>query len=814
MKETKVNLETITRFFPKKEEGLTTEQVNERKKQLLDNHVKDVTRTQYIDIIVRNVFTFYNVLLFVIGGFLLAAQQYTNCFFLLVVITNTGINLVQDFKAKSKLEKLSLINENKIEVIRNSAVSKISVEDVVLDDILHLKAGDQIPCDSFVISGEADVDESILTGESLPLQKIAGSNLLSGSYLLTGDLFVKVTSVGKNNYAYKIQSKTKNFKSPKSQMFIQLNYLFKIISTIVILVGILMIISKGLGASAFSNWNNFLINVAPIAGSLISMIPSGMYLLISTTLTVGVINLSTKNVLVQDMYSIETLARVDTLCIDKTGTITTGKMSVYNVIVLEEIFKKDKLEAIMSSFNAAVKDSNFTSVALEDKFGKKAIFEGVRSVQFDSHNKYSSATLKEIGTITVGAYEFVPLKDNLKIKEEVDKYSELGYRVLVVGYSKEEIKERQSPKNMTPLAIIIMQDCLRDNAKEIIGWFIENNVNIKVISGDNPMTVKEIAGAVGIQNSDKYISLLGLSDEEVRESADKYNIFGRVSPEQKEILVQALKEEKHTVGMFGDGVNDLLALKASNVGITVGCANKAAKDLSSIILYSDDFGSLPSVIAAGRREINNLQRVCSLFLTKTIFAIIVNLFFLISAMTMFYQDGGSLSFPFKPQHFYGWDVVGIGFAAFFLALEKNDQEIVKGGFLKNILKNASVNGLFIGIGVILLFIYGFNKEIRPDAIVTLAVFFMSIASFIPLFEVSVPFDKYRVVVYVGSFVATTLMFVFNYLIFNILGLDRDLSFGIIIPYVGIMIGAFIFVWLLVYLIPRIIRRIKGRKNNG
>jgi len=808
MKKSRANVETVVHFNPNLKEGLSTEQVNERKAQLLDNKVKDVTNTQYIDIIIRNVFTFYNVLLFIIGGFLLAAKQYTNCFFLIVVITNTIINLVQDFKAKNKLQKLSLINENKIEVIRDSKISKISVDDIVLDDILHLKAGDQIPCDSFVLSGDADVDESILTGESLPLHKIAGTKLLSGSYLLNGDLYIKVTSVGKDNYAYKIQSKTKDFKAPKSQMFIQLNNLFKGISAVVILLGIATVISKGLTASAFNGWDNFLKNVAPIAGALISMIPSGMYLLISTTLTVGVINLSTKKVLVQDMYSIETLARVDTLCIDKTGTITTGKMSVYDVILLNEEFKKEKFDVVMSSFNAAINDSNFTAVALEDKFGKKAVYDSKRIVQFDSHKKYSSASLNEIGTITVGAYGFVPLKEDGKVKKEVDKYSELGYRVLVVGYSKEEIKERKSPSEMTPLAIIIMQDCLRDNAKEIIGWFIKNGVNIKVISGDNPLTVKEIAGTVGIENSDKYISLLGLSEEEVKAAASKYNIFGRVSPEQKEILVRELKEEKHTVAMFGDGVNDLLALKASNVGITVGCANKAAKDLASIILYNDDFGSLPDVIAAGRREINNLQRVCSLFLTKTLFAIVVNIFFLVTAMTI------NLSYPFKPQHFYGWDVVGIGIAAFFLALEKNNDEIVKGSFLKNIFKNATVNGLVMAIEVMVLFIYSYNKKMLPESMVTLAVYFMSIASFIPLFEVSVPFDGYRTIVYIGSFVATTLMFIFTYVSgFNVLGLNLSVDYRTILPNVGMMIGAFLFVWLLVYLTPRIIKKIKEKKHD-
>jgi cation-transporting P-type ATPase E len=778
----------VERFFPNFEDGLNYDQVKIRNDQKLNNKIKDDTKKQYLIIILSNIFTFYNVLLFTIGIFLLIAnfqEQWTNCFFMVVVIANTTIGLVQDLRSKYKRDKLTIIDTKKVECVRSSKIINIDIDDIVLDDILHLKEGDQVPCDSFILSGSVMVDESILTGESLPIKKVAGAGIMSGSYILSGSVFAKVIAVGKENYANKIQTKTKNYKAPKSQMYLQLNRLFKIISGIVIFVGLLTIISKGLVDSVFSNYESFQKEIAPIAGALISMIPSGMYLLISTTLTVGVINLSGKKVLVQDMYSIETLARCDTLCLDKTGTITDGNMSVYDTIILDNSpFSKDRLNVIISSYLNAVGDSNFTAKAMCEFYGVKNVFGKISALQFSTYNKYSSATLEDVGTITIGAFGYVPINDvNEDVKKIVDEYSSKSYRVLVVGWSKKAIKNNKSPEDMVPVALILIQDRIRENAAEIIGWFINKGVNIKVISGDNPLTVQEIAKKVGISNSDKYISLEGLSIDEVREAAFKYNIFGRVTPEQKEIIIDVLKENKHVVGMFGDGVNDLLALKASNVGITVGSANSAAKDLANIILYNDDFGSLPDVIAQGRRVINNLQRTCSLFLIKTLYAILINIFFLITAATI------KLTYPFEPAHFYGWDVICIGVAAFFLALEKNNEEIVKGSFLRNIFKAAAINGIVMAVEVMILFLLtnwidiGYKNEV-----VTFAVYFMAGGSVISLFGVSYPFDKFRLTVFIMSIIGTAMIFLLSYVSpWNIVKLERSTSFAHIAIIDGIML---------------------------
>lgn len=805
----RANPNEVERFFPSYEEGLSFDQVKTRNNQGLNNKIKDDTKKQYIEIIIKNLLTFYNILLFGIGVFLLIAQEWTNCFFMVVVLANTLIGLIQDLRAKYKRDKLSLFDYKKVDVIRYKETNSIKTDEIVLDDILRLKAGDQIPCDSVVLSGSARVDESILTGESLPVSVIAGSKLLSGSYVLSGSLFVKVMSVGVDNYANKIQSQTKDYKTPKSSMYLQLNKLFKIISSIVIFLGLLTAASKGITNDAFKDFEEFNKNIAPIAGALISMIPSGMYLLISTTLTVGVINLSNKKVLVQDMYSIETLARCDVLCLDKTGTITDGNMSVYEVNVLDTSpFNEDKFNAVISSYLDATNDDNFTAKALANHFGKKEIFNKVKALQFNTYNKYSSATLEEIGTITIGAYGFVPLKEDARFKYLINDYSKKGYRVLVVAHSKKSIEGEKSPANMTPIAIILIQDHIRTNAKEIIGWFNDRNVNIKIISGDNALTVEEVAHAVGVKNADKYISLEGLSDDEVKKAALEYNVFGRVTPEQKKIIIDALKEAKHTVGMFGDGVNDLLAIKASNVSITVGSANRAAKDISNIILYNNDFGTLPDVIAQGRRVINNLQRTCSLFLIKTLFAILINVFFLITTVTI------HISYPFEPSNFYGWDVICIGVAAFLLALEKNNEEIVKGSFLKNIFKSASINGTLMALAVMLLVLHGkFNNYDLRDT-VTIAVYFMSIASFVSLFGVSFPFDKYRVGVFIFSLIATAIMFVLTYITpWNILKINTHMSWSRLWIVTSIMIGLMIILCLVFYLfVPWVIKKIEKRKE--
>ena len=545
-----------------------------------------------------------------------------------------------------------------------------------------------------------------------------------------------------------------------------------------------MLVEYGYIKDAFSSWNSFVENVAIMAGSLVSMIPSGMYLLASTSLTVGALALMKRKVLVRDLYSVETLARVDTLCIDKTGTITDGTMSVYEIEFLKKNkFNEDKFDIVMGSFLNATKDTNFTSQALVDYFGNKGVYKPKQVIPFDSSLKYSAATLEEVGTIVLGAYGFFNIIEDNEVKKKIDAYNKQGFRTLLVGFSEKAIINDKIPTKIIPIAVIVIQDHIRDNAKDTIKWFVENDVNIKVISGDNPVTVSKIAGVVGIPNADKYISLENKTFDEIRELVDEYNVFGRVTPEQKEFIVKALREKKHTTAMFGDGVNDILAMKASDVSICVTAGSRAARDIANLVLLNNEFGSLPDIVGQGRRVINNLQRTCSLFLTKTIFSISLNIFFLLFGLFSRNSMAGPILWPFSTNHFYVWELITIGTSSFFLALEPNNERL-KGHFLMNIFKKALPSGIIMGCGIVFMFLYSFfTKDLNGNNfndLIEVSVYYISIASMFVLIQTCYKFNKYRLLVLVYAAVMIALMFLMSiYSDFNLLKLQRvihDLNF--------------------------------------
>lgn len=736
--------------------GLTNKQVNERRSAHLINKTKDVTKTSYFHIVLKNIFTFYNILLFGIGALLIWLKAYDNCFFLIIVLSNTILGLFQDIRAKHKLDNIALLDKNTVKIIRNGRERNIFVNEIVLGDVVHISSGEQVPCDSKVIRGTGDLDESILTGESLPLKKTVGDDVLSGSYVINGDIFIEVIAVGNKNYSNKIKLKTKEYKSPKSQLYSELNILFKAITGVVVIIGILTCLSKITTNKIFESVDILKSNIVHIAASIISMIPSGMYLLISTTLTVSTITLAKQKVVVQNSYSIETLARVDTLCIDKTGTLTDGNMEIKDILIYpNEQISEAAFYGVMASHLYACAHNNFTAKALEEEFGKDERIVAKDCVYFDSRNKYSGTSFDGYGTITVGAFGFVPLKDNKPIENKINSYTRKGLRVLIVGYSKEMIKGGKVPQNQELLGIIVLADTVRKNAKEIIEEYQKSGVAIKVISGDDLRTVQTIARQVEIKDADKAVSLEGLTNEEIEPLVLKNSIFARVTPEQKEFIIEVLKKNKKTVAMFGDGVNDLLALKASHVGITVGDANKAAKDISNIILYNNDFSALPSVIVQGRKIINNLQRVCSLYLIKTIFAILINIFFIIASYIL------KISYPFTPKNFYAWEIVTIGIATFFLALQKNEEQLVKGDFLKNIAGLAINNGVIVAGETMLMFIFCKFIGWEIDEIVTATTMFMTIASFVSLFEACLPLNLYRLFVFLGALLIVVSMYLIS-----------------------------------------------------
>ena len=776
--------ENVRRVLTKYDKGLTNYQVNLRKSQGLSNNTQIKVNRTYLDIFLKNFVTFFNILLIAIGVILIAAGKWDSCVFLVILIANISIGLFQDIRAKRMVDKLSLTTKSKVKVVREGRIKFIDSEDIVLDDVLIIGNDEIIPCDGRVLTGTASLNESLLTGESLPVKKIVGDVVYSGTYVTNGNIRIRVEKVGSENYIQQLQAKSKVVKRQKSLIYKQLNYLFKIISIIVIVVGIFMLVEYGYIKDAFSSWNSFVENVAIMAGSLVSMIPSGMYLLASTSLTVGALALMKRKVLVRDLYSVETLARVDTLCIDKTGTITDGTMSVYEIEFLKKNkFNKDKFDIVMSSFLNATKDTNFTSQALVDYFGNKGVYKPKQIIPFDSSLKYSAATLEEVGTIVLGAYGFFNIIEDNEVKNKIDAYNKQGFRTLLVGFSEKAIINDKIPTKIIPIAVIVIQDHIRDNAKDTIKWFVENDVNIKVISGDNPVTVSKIAGVVGIPNADKYISLENKTFDEIKELVDEYNVFGRVTPEQKEFIVKALREKKHTTAMFGDGVNDILAMKASDVSISVTAGSRAARDIANLVLLNNEFGSLPDIVGQGRRVINNLQRTCSLFLTKTIFSISLNIFFLLFGLFSRNSMAGPILWPFSTNHFYVWELITIGTSSFFLALEPNNERL-KGHFLMNIFKKALPSGIIMGGGIVFMFLYSFfTKDLNGNNfndLIEVSVYYISIASMFVLIQTCYKFNKYRLLVLVYAAVMIALMFLMSiYSDFNLLKLQRvihDLNF--------------------------------------
>lgn len=776
--------ENVRRVLTKYDKGLTNYQVNLRKSQGLSNNTQIKVNRTYLDIFLKNFVTFFNILLIAIGVILIAAGKWDSCVFLVILIANISIGLFQDIRAKRMVDKLSLTTKSKVKVVREGRIKFIDSEDIVLDDVLIIGNDEIIPCDGRVLTGTASLNESLLTGESLPVKKIVGDVVYSGTYVTNGNIRIRVEKVGSENYIQQLQAKSKVVKRQKSLIYKQLNYLFKIISIIVIVVGIFMLVEYGYIKDAFSSWNSFVENVAIMAGSLVSMIPSGMYLLASTSLTVGALALMKRKVLVRDLYSVETLARVDTLCIDKTGTITDGTMSVYEIEFLKKNkFNKDKFDIVMSSFLNATKDTNFTSQALVDYFGNKGVYKPKQVIPFDSSLKYSAATLEEVGTIVLGAYGFFNIIEDNEVKNKIDVYNKQGFRTLLVGFSEKAIINDKIPTKIIPIAVIVIQDHIRDNAKDTIKWFVENDVNIKVISGDNPVTVSKIAGVVGIPNADKYISLENKTFDEIKELVDEYNVFGRVTPEQKEFIVKALREKKHTTAMFGDGVNDILAMKASDVSISVTAGSRAARDIANLVLLNNEFGSLPDIVGQGRRVINNLQRTCSLFLTKTIFSISLNIFFLLFGLFSRNSMAGPILWPFSTNHFYVWELITIGTSSFFLALEPNNERL-KGHFLMNIFKKALPSGIIMGCGIVFMFLYSFfTKDLNGNNfndLVEVSVYYISIASMFVLIQTCYKFNKYRLLVLVYAAVMIVLMFLMSiYSDFNLLKLHQvihDLNF--------------------------------------
>ena len=753
------DIKNIERYEASISTGLSSEQVELRKKQKLINKSKKAFGKSYAEIIVSNVFSFFNVLLYVIAGVMIYFAIKSDpkilfgMFFVVVLLSNTIIGLYEDIKARKLLSQLRLITQPKAIVIRNGQQIEVDVQDVVLDDILYIEKDTQICVDGIVLQGEVGVNESFITGEAINVFKKVNEEVYSGTFVASGSAYIRANKVGADCLANSLQTKANKFKRSPSEILRSLRRLFLVIGITVISMAVFMLLTFYFQGKLNSD-TLALSSVKSITGSLVAMIPSGLYLLTSTALAVGVIGLSKKKAQVQDFYSVEMLARVDTLCVDKTGTITDGNLVVKKVIPLSAKLLGEYITQAISNVLCATNDKNATAKALRKEFDLE-LSAGVNvALPFSSENKYSGASFKGGKTFILGAPEFMPIKNKAGVIKRCEEFTKDGYRVIVLGEGNESIKDNKYNGELDAIALIVLKDHIRDDAPETFAWFKENGVEIKVISGDSARTVSAIAAETGIVNADKYISLEGMSIEEVKNIALEYTVFGRVTPEQKEALVIALKEAKRTVAMTGDGVNDILALKRSDCSIAMASGADAAKNISHIILIDSNFARLPAVVEEGRRVVNNLQRTASLFVTKTIFAFAITLIFTLASII---EKNPDIQYPFETNHLYLWEIVTSGVAAFFVALERNKEKI-EGKFLANVFKKAIPAASILLGSVLLIFLFYLLQKnnlinvgvYSMNTAVAMSVIAFSVLGTICLYKVCSPLNKYRSIVLICS----------------------------------------------------------------
>lgn len=716
------------------DKGLSSEQVKERVEHGLVNTPKKTVTKSYFEIIVKNVFTVLNILLVTVAAVLMAFGFYKRVFFLAILIINIAISLFQDIKARILVGRLSLVSSPRAVVVRNGEEKEIPFNEIVLTDVIRIKAGDTIPCDATILHGSVRLNESLLSGEMDDVLKYKGAKIYAESAVTSGYAYARVDKIGSANYASRLQEKARAFSRPKSEILSSLTAFMRIISIIAISVGVAEIISYSiLGQDLLSN-------VDVICSSVVAMIPIGMFLMTSITLTVGVILLSRRRMLVRELYSIEMLARVNVVCLDKTGTLTDGNMKVDNLISCSSC-SIEYLKKVIGYILFITKDDNLTAKALKAKYSTCVIKDEYSSIPFESAKKFSAASFKK-HSYALGAYGFLKIDNSKQIKGKVERYERMGYRVLLIAEGKGDIKDNKLPAKMHAIGIITFSENVKPDAKKNIDWFKENDASIRLISGDSVESLKTIAARVGIEGYKNAISLEGLSDDEVKKAARKCTIFARVTPEQKKIIITELRKTGNTVAMIGDGVNDLLALKAADCSIAMASGSDAVKAVSHLVSLDSNFSSLPRVVEEGRKVINNLQRVCSIFLVKTLFAIFMSTLFLCLP---------NQKYPFVTNHLFAWEVLTIGIAPFFIALEPN-KERIKGGFIRNIVEEAIPGAITqIILALAIMSASYINPTAFPnDGAIAVAVIGLSLMSIVILLHVCMPLNKYRSIVLIGT----------------------------------------------------------------
>ncbi len=719
----------MERYEPKKDFGLTQEQVAKRISEGLVNY-DDQPKTKSIkQIIASNFFTYFNFLNIALGAAVLTAgiinnelfEGLKNCLFMGVIIVNSIISIIEEIISKKIIDRLSVISESKITTIREGKKEELSLNELVLDDVTILTVGHQIVADSIILDGEVEVNESFLTGEPDAILKKKGDLLLSGSFIVSGSCTAKVEHVGQDNYVATISKEAKYQKKANSVIMDSFEKLLKILSIFIIPIGIVMYFSQ-----VNATDGNVPQAIFGTVASLIGMIPEGLVLLTSSVMAVSVIRLSKYKVLVQQLYCMETLARVDVICLDKTGTLTEGRMQVVDFKPVEK-HTKEEMKEIMNAFAENSLDTNATMTAIKEYFTKKSTWKKSKAIAFSSERKFSAISFKDKETYYIGAPE-VLLKEKSKVLKEIKKY-QTDYRVLLLG-SQKVLSDK--PEKIETIGIILIEDIVRKEAKETLDYFKKQGVMVKIISGDNVSTVLNIANKVGLKNV-KGLDIVDLNKDELEKVVQEYDVFGRVTPKQKKWIIEILQESGRTVAMTGDGVNDVLALKKSDCAISIASGSDAARNVSQLVLLNDNFDALPEVVAEGRRTINNIERSSSLLLVKTIYTVLLILFSIIISSKYFF-------IPIQLTLITGFT---IGIPSFILALEPNN-DLVKGKFLLKIVSKSLPTALTVVFNIILVTIFANVFHLDEGLETSLCVFLTAITGFIHLYKICKPFNVIRV----------------------------------------------------------------------
>ncbi len=714
--------------------GLSAEQVKERFACHADNYKVESSTMSVSDIVKSNVFTYFNLVFAIIAVLLSIVGAWRDMLFLPIIIANTCIGIIQEIHSKKVLDKLSILNAPQSVVIRDGKKAQIAADKLVLDDVVEFTAGSQIPADAVVLDGELQVNESLITGESDEITKRAGDQLLSGSFVVSGKAYARLEKVGKDSYISKLTLQaTKSKKGEQSEMIRSLDYLIMVMGIIIIPIGIALFVQ-----SFIYNEGTLHDSITGMVAAIIGMIPEGLYLLSSVAMAVSSVRLAQKKVLIHDMKCIETLARVNVLCVDKTGTITEPGMHVYEVELLDGV-DEDATTKILADVVRAQNRDNATMEALQVHFTENGGMHAKEVFSFSSETKFSGAIMEDGKSYVIGAPEFVLRSQFEEYQEQIAEYSSKGYRVLVFGEYEGTLTKKPLTEPVVPMGFVMLANPIRKGAKETFTYFAENEVEIKVISGDNPLTVSVIAKEAGIANAERYVDASVLKTKsDYYNAVEEYTVFGRVTPNQKRMLVQALKAHKKTVAMTGDGVNDVLALKDADCSVAMASGSDAASNVSQLVLLDSDFSRMPSVVAEGRRVVNNIERTAALYIVKNIFSMLLAVFSVILL----------LDYPLEPTQVSLISMFTIGIPSFILALEPNKNPI-RGHFLTNVLVKALPAGLtdFIVVSGLVIFCREFSVDL--DCLSTSCTILVAIVGFMILYRIAKPMNVGHIIMMIG-----------------------------------------------------------------